>query len=129
MNSIGRAFLLISIATTTAMVFAPSAMGQKMHGAKSSTDSPIDPKQPVGRSALRQIVQDQCVLHWQEHQNPAPCERVFLANAKDGSSGYAVLAAPGGGAHYLLVPTRTMPGIESSETRLTISPRLGTREG
>ena len=26
-----------------------------------------------------------------------------------------MLAAPGGGAHYLLVPTRTMAGIESSE--------------
>jgi len=115
MNSIIRAFLVISIATTTAMAFAPSAMGQKMRGAKSSNDSPIDPKQPAGRSALRQIVQDQCVLHWQEHQNPAPCERVFLAVPKDGSSGYAVLAAPGGGAHYLLVPTRTMSGIESSE--------------
>jgi CDP-diacylglycerol pyrophosphatase len=115
MNSIVRAFLVISIAITTVLAFASSALGQKMHGAKSSTDSPIDPKQPAGRSALRQIVQDQCVLRWQEHQNPAPCERVFLANPKDAGSGYAVLAAPGGGAHYLLVPTRTMPGIESSE--------------
>jgi len=112
MNSTIRAFLVISIA---AMAFASSAMGQKMHGARSSTDSPIDPKQPSGRSALRQIVQDQCVLNWQEHHNPAPCERVFLADAKKGSSGYAVLAAPGGGAHYLLIPTRSMAGIESSE--------------
>jgi CDP-diacylglycerol pyrophosphatase len=54
-------------------------------------------------------------LNWQEHHNPAPCERVFLADAKKGSSGYAVLAAPGGGAHYLLIPTRTMAGVESSE--------------
>src|ERR1700733_4383675 len=115
MNSTIRAFLVISVAITAAMTFASSAMGQKMHGAKSSTDSPIDPKQPAGRSALRQIVQDQCVLNWQEHHKPAPCERVFLADPKDGSSGYAVIAAPGGGAHYLLVPTRTMAGIESSE--------------
>jgi CDP-diacylglycerol pyrophosphatase len=115
MNSILRAFLVIGIAITTAMAFASSAMSQKMHGAKSSTDSPIDPKQPSGRSALRQIVQDQCVLNWQEHHKPAPCERVFLADPKDGSSGYAVIAAPGGGAHYLLVPTRAMAGIESSE--------------
>lgn len=110
-----RAFLLIGIAAVTAMAPASAAMGQKMHGAKSSTDSPIDPKQPAGRSALRQIVQDQCVLNWQEHHNPAPCERVFLADPKNGSSGYAVVEAPGGGAHYLLVPTRTMAGIESSE--------------
>ena len=105
------------IAIAAAMAFAPAAMGQKMRGGgnKSSTDSPIDPKQPAGRSMIRQIVQDQCVLDWQEHQKPAPCERVFLADLKNGSSGYAVLAAPGGGAHYLLVPTRTMAGIESSE--------------
>jgi CDP-diacylglycerol pyrophosphatase len=115
MNSKIRAFLVVSVAITTAMAFASSAMGQKMHGAKSSNDSPIDPKQPTGRSALRQIVQDQCVLHWREHQNPAPCERVFLADPKDDSSGYAVLAAPGGGAHYLLIPTRTMAGTDSSE--------------
>jgi CDP-diacylglycerol pyrophosphatase len=112
MNSTIRSFLVVSI---TAMAFASSALGQKMHLPRSSTDSPIDPKQPSGRSALRQIVQDQCVLNWQEHHNPAPCERVFLADAKEGSSGYAVLAAPGGGAHYLLIPTRTMAGIESSE--------------
>jgi CDP-diacylglycerol pyrophosphatase len=111
-----RVFLLVGgIAIATSMIFASSAMGQKMRGAKSSTDSPIDPKQPAGRSALRQIVQEQCVVNWQEHHNPAPCERVVLADPKDGSSGYAVLAAPGGGAHYLLVPTRAMAGIESSE--------------
>jgi CDP-diacylglycerol pyrophosphatase len=112
MNSTMRAFLITGIAISTAMAFASSAMGQK---SKSSTDSPIDAKQPAGRSALRQIVQDQCVLNWQENHNPAPCERVFLADPKDRGSGYAVIAAPGGGAHYLLVPTRTMAGIESGE--------------
>src|SRR5208282_328639 len=115
MNSTMRAFLIISIAVTTAMAFASSAMGQRAHGPKSSTDSPIDPNQPTGRSALRQIVQQQCVLSWQKDHNPAPCERVFLADLKDSGSGYAVIAAPGGGAHYLLVPTRTMAGIESGE--------------
>jgi CDP-diacylglycerol pyrophosphatase len=112
---IGMLLLVGGIAIATSMIFASSAMGQKMRGPKSSTDSPIDPKQPAGRSALRQIVQEQCVVNWQEHHNPAPCERVVLADPKDGGSGYAVLAAPGGGAHYLLVPTRTMAGIESSE--------------
>lgn len=108
-------FFLVGIAIVTTMLLASSAMGQKMRGARSSTDSPIDPKQPMGRSALRQIVQEQCVVNWQEHHNPAPCERVALADPKNADSGYAVLAAPGGGAHYLLVPTRTMAGIESSE--------------
>jgi CDP-diacylglycerol pyrophosphatase len=115
MYSTIRSFLIIGIATTMAMVFASSAIGQKMHGNRSQTDSPIDPKHPAGRSELRQIVQDQCVLNWREHHNPAPCERVFLADPNDGSSGYAVIAASGGGAHYLLVPTRTMAGIESGE--------------
>src|SRR5260370_18879553 len=111
-----RLFLFVGgTVIATSMIFASSAAGQRMRGAKSSTDSPIDPKQPAGRSALRQIVQEQCVVNWQEHHNPAPCERVVLADPKDGSSGYAVLAAPGGGAHYLLVPTRTLAGIESSE--------------
>jgi CDP-diacylglycerol pyrophosphatase len=109
-----RAFLIIGIAITTTLIFAPSAVGQRTHD-KSSTDSPIDPKQPAGRSALRQTVQDQCVLNWQKAHDPAPCERVFLADPKDGNSGYAVIAAPGGGAHYLLVPTRTMTGMESGE--------------
>ncbi|MDP9007237.1 MAG: CDP-diacylglycerol diphosphatase [Pseudomonadota bacterium] len=115
MNAKLRSFLIIGIAMATAVAFASSAIAQKMHGAKPSTDSPIDPQQPAGRSALRQTVQSQCVLNWQQHHNPAPCERVFLADPRNGDSGYAVLAAPGGGAHYLLVPTRTMAGIDSSE--------------
>jgi CDP-diacylglycerol pyrophosphatase len=115
MNSKLRIQLITSIAITAAMAFASSAMGQKIHTPKSSTDSPIDSNQPSGRSALRGIVQTQCVLNWQQHHNPAPCERVVLADPKNGDSGYAVIAAPGGGAHYLLVPTRTMAGTESSE--------------
>jgi CDP-diacylglycerol pyrophosphatase len=104
------------MAIAASMACAPAAMAQKRGGGnRSSTDSPIDPKQPAGRSMIRQIVQDQCVLNWQEHQKPAPCERVFLADLKNASSGYAVLAAPGGGAHYLLIPTRTMAGLENSE--------------
>jgi CDP-diacylglycerol pyrophosphatase len=115
-----RLFLIVggmamAMVMSMAMVNSSSAMGQKMRGPRSSTESPIDPKQPMGRSALRQIVQEQCVVNWQEHQNPAPCERVVLADSKNAGSGYALLAASGGGAHYLLVPTRTMPGIESGE--------------
>jgi CDP-diacylglycerol pyrophosphatase len=112
-----RHFLIIGLAISTVIAFAPFAMGQNMYGdkSKSSTDSPIDPKAPAGPSALRQIVQEQCVPNWQEHHNPAPCVRVVLADPRNPNSGYAVLAAASGGAHYLLVPTRTMAGIESSE--------------
>jgi CDP-diacylglycerol pyrophosphatase len=114
-----RALLIVGIAVATAAAFASSAMAQK--GGKGgkppakSTDSPIDPTRPTGRSAIRQIVQQQCVLNWQQHHNPAPCETVYLADLKDGNSGYAVLADIGGGAHYLLIPTRTMPGVDSGE--------------
>jgi CDP-diacylglycerol pyrophosphatase len=112
-NSKLQAFLIVAFAASVAI--ASPAMAQKAHGTKSSTDSPIDPQQPTGRSALRQIVQTQCVVNWQQHHDPAPCARVFLADPKNGDSGYAVIAAPGGGAHYLLVPTQTLAGIESNE--------------
>jgi CDP-diacylglycerol pyrophosphatase len=70
---------------------------------------------PAGRDAYRQIVQDQCVKNWKEHHRPDPCERVFLAGRTSGDSGYAVLADPAGGAHFLLIPTQTMRGIDSTE--------------
>jgi CDP-diacylglycerol pyrophosphatase len=40
---------------------------------------------------------------------------VTLFDAKTSDSGYAVLQDPDGGAHYLLVPTQTMAGLDSSE--------------
>ena len=83
---------------------------------KSSSDSSTDPPEiHIGRDALRHIVQDRCVVHWSREHNPAPCERVFLPDSKTKNSGYAVLADRKGGAHYLLVPTQTLAGIESSE--------------
>ena len=57
------------------------------------------------RDALRHIVQDQCLPHWREQHDPAPCERVVLP-------AYAVLADRKGGAHFLLIPTQTIAGIE-----------------
>jgi CDP-diacylglycerol pyrophosphatase len=81
-----------------------------MPGQKSA-DLPPD----AGRDALRQIVQNQCVVNWTQHNDPAPCERVFLADAQADNSGYAVLADRKGGAHYLLIPTQTMAGTDSGE--------------
>jgi len=60
------------------------------------------------RDALRQIVEEQCVPNWVKQNNPAPCERVHL-------DGYAVLADAKGGAHFLLIPTTTVAGIESPD--------------
>jgi CDP-diacylglycerol pyrophosphatase len=97
MNSNLRRLLLTGIAAAAAG-FAWPAVGS---GAHSATEL------MTGRDALRRIVQEQCVVHWAQTHDPAPCERV--------SSGYAVLADRKGGAHYLLIPTQTMAGIESAE--------------
>jgi CDP-diacylglycerol pyrophosphatase len=84
------------------------------HGSSQKSGKSDDPSDP-GRDALRQIVQNQCVLNWTQHQDPAPCERVFLADAKSDSSGYAILPDRKGAAHYLLIPTQTMRGMDSDE--------------
>jgi CDP-diacylglycerol pyrophosphatase len=81
----------------------------------SSEGSTYSPEINSGRDSLRQIVQQQCVVNWIQKHDPAPCERVFLPDSDPEGSGYAVLADRKGGAHYLLIPTQTMAGIESSE--------------
>jgi CDP-diacylglycerol pyrophosphatase len=65
------------------------------------------------RDALRQIVQEQCLPNSQHHDNPAPCETVFLPVQRATDNGYAILHDRKGGAHFLLIPTRTISGIES----------------
>jgi CDP-diacylglycerol pyrophosphatase len=67
------------------------------------------------RDALRQIVQDHCVPHWLQERDPAPCERVFLTTGSHETEGYAVLADAKGGAHFLLIPTERVAGVESPE--------------
>lgn len=81
----------------------------------SSQGSTFTPETNSGPDALRQIVQQQCVLDWIQKHDPAPCERVFLSDSNPDSPGYAVLADRKGGAHYLLIPTQTLTGIESSD--------------
>ena len=118
MNLTIRAMFLTGIAAAAAVALIQSALGRGSHGIKapsSSSNSSTEAPQPTGPDALRQIVQDQCVLNWQQHQDPSPCERVFLADPKSGRSGYAVLADRKGGAHYLLVPTQTMSGTDGGE--------------
>lgn len=109
-----RRMLVVGIAVAAASSVAAGA-GRAPKSSSSSSDSSGDPSLPTGRGALRQIVQNQCVIDWQQHHNPSPCERVVLSGGQGSDSGYAVLADPDGGAHYLLVPTQTMAGIESSE--------------
>jgi CDP-diacylglycerol pyrophosphatase len=65
------------------------------------------------RDALREIVQRRCLPDWLHRNNPAPCERVSVG--ADVESGYALLADRKGGAHFLLIPTGTLTGIESPQ--------------
>ena len=66
------------------------------------------------RDALRKIVQEQCLIHWQSEHTPAPCVNV--------EAGSAVLLDRKGGAHFLLIATRTVGGIESPEAIETGAP-------
>ena len=110
--------LLCSAAAVAALLLAPWAFGAGGHTPKttsSSSSSGGDDSLFTGPGALRQVVQTQCVLGWKQHHNPAPCERVSLYDPNGSDLGYAILQDPAGGAHYLLVPTQTMTGLESSE--------------
>jgi CDP-diacylglycerol pyrophosphatase len=64
---------------------------------------------PDGRDRLRTIVQQQCVPHWLQQRDPAPCVSV--------SAEFALLPDRKGGAHFLLIPTATLRGIESPAAR------------
>jgi CDP-diacylglycerol pyrophosphatase len=118
LKSILRGVFCSGAAVAALLLAPPWAFGAGAHspkGTSSSSSSGNDEALPTGRGALRQIVQTQCVLNWKQHGNPAPCERVSLYDPNGSDIGYAVLQAPGGGGHYLLVPTQTMAGLESSE--------------
>jgi CDP-diacylglycerol pyrophosphatase len=65
--------------------------------------------------ALRQIVEEQCLVHWTLRHDPAPCVRIELTDPAQKDSGYALLADRKGGAHFLLIPTRRIRGIESPD--------------
>jgi len=69
----------------------------------------------ANRDALRQIVQEQCAVHWSQQHSASPCERIYLPEAPHEREGFAVLADRKGGAHFLLIPTRTIAGMESAE--------------
>jgi CDP-diacylglycerol pyrophosphatase len=71
------------------------------------------PASCANRDALKQIVEEQCLVHWRETHSPAPCAEVDLEDPARPDAGYAVLADRKGGAHFLLIPTETLSGIES----------------
>jgi CDP-diacylglycerol pyrophosphatase len=67
------------------------------------------------RDALKHIVQDQCVPHWRELHDPSPCARIVPPD-------FAVLADRKGGAHYLLIATGNVTGIEDPSLLSDTSP-------
>jgi CDP-diacylglycerol pyrophosphatase len=67
------------------------------------------------RDALKHIVQDQCLPHWQQLHDPAPCARIVPPD-------FAVLADRKGGAHYLLIATGSATGIEDPAVLSDTSP-------
>jgi CDP-diacylglycerol pyrophosphatase len=71
------------------------------------------PASCADRDALRRIVEDQCLVHWREQHTSAPCEEVDVEDGAHPEAGYAILADRKGGAHFLLIPTGTITGIES----------------
>ena len=67
------------------------------------------------RDRLRVVVQQQCLPHWLHERRPDPCLSVSVgaADADAMARGYAILHDRKGGAHFLLIATRTVTGIES----------------
>lgn len=83
-----------------------------------AAQAPVAPVAPVPtRDRLRQIVQDECVPHFLQQHDPAPCVRVVVEGRGAQSAGVAALADRKSGAHFLLIPIPTMLGIESPEAR------------
>jgi CDP-diacylglycerol pyrophosphatase len=71
--------------------------------------------QAADRDALKHIVQDQCVPHWRQLHDPAPCARIAPPD-------FALLADRKGGAHYLLIATGNVTGIEDPALLAEASP-------
>jgi CDP-diacylglycerol pyrophosphatase len=114
MNPTLRLAILTLSAGTLGLLALTSPGMAAPHGKKDDHSSTYSPEVNSGPDALRQIVQQGCMVNFAEKQDPAPCERLFLPD-RNGTAGYAVLADRKGGAHYLLIPTQTMTGLDSAE--------------
>lgn len=103
------------MAAAARVLFACAAVTAAVVAARA--DDPAPPF-PAWRDRLRFIVQQQCLPHWRTAHDPAPCVSVDESGRAGAERrGYAVLADRKGGAHFLLIPTQTIRGIESPEAR------------
>lgn len=114
-SPMSRTFIVGVILMATVVAASEVVLGAGQQPSSASQGSTYSPEINSSRDALRQIVQDQCLIHWTQKHDPAPCERVFLPDSRGEHSGFAVLADRKGGAHYLLIPTQTLAGIDGSE--------------
>ena len=109
----------MNINVRTTVLAAAVCLAAVTAGARGGLHAPTKegPQLPpgMGRDALRDMVQNQCLVNWRAHHDPAPCARIVLAGAQPDSPGYAVVEDRESGAHYLLVPLQTMSGTDSSE--------------
>lgn len=99
------------------MVSRPRRFALLALGCACSALSGVPAQEPAARDRLRSIVQQECLPHWRRSGDPAPCSSVTLLDPTPEPAGYAVLADRKGGAHFLLIPTRTISGIESDDAR------------
>jgi CDP-diacylglycerol pyrophosphatase len=102
-----------AIITAAACLAAAAAAARGGLHAPSKEGPELSPS--LGRDALRAVVQNQCLVNWRAHHDPAPCERIEVAGTEPDSPGYAVVKDRESGAHYLLVPLKTMSGTDSAE--------------
>src|SRR5271155_1261170 len=105
---------LRKVLLATGMCLVAVAVGAR-GGLHTPRKDGADPSSDAGRDELRDLVQNQCLVNWRAHRNAAPCERIVLAGAQPDSPGYALVGDGEIGAHYLLVPLKTMTGTDSAE--------------
>lgn len=67
----------------------------------------------LDRDAIWKVVKDKCLLNEKNNSKPDPCTELYPN--KDGKVGYAVLKDLKGSAHYLIIPTDQISGIESPD--------------
>lgn len=96
-----------------AFLFAITALARG--GMHSPRKESADLLPGAGPDALRDVVQNKCLANWRARHDPDPCERIVQSGAQPDSPGYAVIEDHKGGAHYLLVPLKTMSGTDSGE--------------
>lgn len=93
---------------------APTTRGLALSCALFALAMGLNGPAQAARDELQHIAQRQCLPDWLQRHDPAPCLAVHVrAGTGATDDGYVLLADRKGGAHFLLIPLRTLSGIES----------------